>query len=60
MKFIYFWVFGLFDDNGNGILQSQDLFKFIQKFKVENYYIEEEVYRLERYLMQVEKNFKPR
>lgn len=44
MKFIYFWVFGLFDENGNGILQSQDLFRFLQKFGVENNEIESEIY----------------
>lgn len=49
LKFIYFWVFVLLDENGNGVLTHQDFFKVIGNFK-DNHYIEEEVYMLVRWL----------
>jgi Ca2+-binding EF-hand superfamily protein len=54
LKFIYFWVFGLFDENSNGILQSQDLFRFLQKFGSDNQEIEHEIYEIKKYLQEVE------
>jgi hypothetical protein len=34
LRFIDFWVFGLLDENSNGILTSQDFFQFLQRFYV--------------------------
>ena len=33
LRFVYFWVFVLLDDNGNGVLTNQDLFRVVQTFK---------------------------
>jgi hypothetical protein len=55
LKFIYFWVFSILDDVNNGILTSQDLFQFVQKFPEDNPYIEKEVYDIQRYLQQLER-----
>jgi hypothetical protein len=40
LRFIYFWMFIILDDNTNGVLTSQELFQFLQKFP-DNNYIEE-------------------
>ena len=49
LKFIHFWVFTLIDENNNGAVTMQELFKFMQKFG-ESTYIEEEIYTFARWL----------
>ena len=50
LKFIYFWVFSILDENNNGVITAPDLFQFIQRFPTENSYVEKEIYEIERYL----------
>jgi hypothetical protein len=40
LKFIYFFIFCLIDENCNGLITASDMFKFMQKF-MGNTYIEE-------------------
>ena len=55
LRFVYFWVFILLDDNGNGVLTNQDLFRVLQTFK-DNEYIEQEVYDLVKFIEHPNKN----
>ena len=52
---MYFWVFILLDENGNGVLTNQDFFRFMQTFK-NNSYIEEELYLLVKHLNSMDKD----
>ena len=45
LKFIFFWEFVILDQNANGKITSQDLFRFITTFP-NNPYIEHEVLHL--------------
>jgi hypothetical protein len=41
LRFIYFWIFIVLDEVSNGVLNFQDLFRFLQKFPQANSYIED-------------------
>ena len=49
LKFIYFWLFVLLDDNGNGVLTYQDFFRVLEKFSTIEY-VEKEIYELVKWM----------
>lgn len=59
LRFIYFWVFSLLDENANGILTGQDFFEFLQRFATSNFYVEAEIYQIQNELSKIEESFRP-